>query len=132
MEFLQWFFENDEMPVDLPAELQEFVYEMAPYGHAIRFSFPANKKRAPGQFVMTGKDIVQLLQKFYNDAKAVLRNPRLDVQYREQLYDYIKHYQEMFNDFFSDRLNLEKSFVVHTSPPGSRFAEQSNKMSPIT
>jgi len=132
MEFFREFFESAEIPVDLPSELQEFIYEMAPYGHSIKFSFPSSKKRAPGQFVMTGGEIRGLLQKFYNDAGYVLRDAKLDAEYRRQLYDYIKYYQELFNEFLSDASNLNKSFVIHTSPSGMRYTEMSNKQFPIS
>lgn len=123
MNFKLWFLENAGSPQELPSEIQEFIYNLAPYGHVVQMSFPAASKRAPGEFIMSGQQFAQLLQTFFNRASQALRNPSTSVEYRKQLGDYLKNNQQILNKFFTDADSANQTYVIHTSRPGQRYGE---------
>jgi hypothetical protein len=123
MKFLKWFFESESSPEELPKDIQEFVYNMAPYNYAVRFVFPTAAKRSPGEFVLTGSELQKIFQDFYSKAAQVLRDSRLERDYRKQLYDYIKYNLDLINDFLMVPENLDRQYVVYTNRPGQRFGE---------
>jgi deoxyribodipyrimidine photolyase len=129
MKFKLWLLENAAAPQELPNEIQEFIYNLAPYGHAVQMSFPAAAKRAPGEFIMSGQQFLQLLQQFFNRASQALRNPASPVEYRKQLGEYLQKNQQILNHYFTDPEFANQTYVIHTNRPGQRYAE--NKLNTV-